>query len=84
MCDSKETELIGGAEIYKPVCRGCFNKKESLNEPLTENLAFKENINASNISQKILDDSTDTVEIPPVSSLKSTDLESQNTESVTK
>ena len=84
LCDSKETELIGGAEIYKPVCRGCFNKKESLNEPLTENLAFKENINASNISQKFLDDSTDTVEIPPVSSLKSTDLESQNTESVTK
>ena len=22
--DSKETELIGGSEIYKPVCRGCY------------------------------------------------------------
>mgnify|MGYP002413160217 FL=1 len=24
--DSKETEVIGGSEIYKPVCRKCFNK----------------------------------------------------------
>lgn len=30
LCDSKETELIGGAEIYKPVCRGCYNKDEGI------------------------------------------------------
>ena len=28
-CDSKETELIGGSEIYKPVCRGWFIKSQS-------------------------------------------------------
>lgn len=30
LCDSKETELIGGSDIYKPVWRGCYNKVEAL------------------------------------------------------
>ena len=34
-CDSKETELIGGDEIYRPVCRGCFLKNQSQDEPLS-------------------------------------------------
>lgn len=52
MVESKETELIGGAEIYKPVCRGCF-VKSSTGAPKViydaECDVFKENINTSNI-----------------------------------
>ena len=28
--DSKETEVIGGAEMYKPVCWKCFNKGKDI------------------------------------------------------
>ena len=33
MTDCKEIELIGGEEIYKPVCRSCFFKDESNKKP---------------------------------------------------
>ena len=35
---SKKLELIGGAEVYKPVCRKCFNKTEDsdMRQPLKE------------------------------------------------
>lgn len=51
LCDSKETELIGGAELYKPVCRKCFNKHIEKEALITENVkvAFKENINVTNV-----------------------------------
>lgn len=49
LCDSKETELIGGAEIYKPVWRGCFNKEETFKEVIAEDNDLKENINNGNL-----------------------------------
>jgi len=33
LSDCKEIELIGGEEMYKPVCRGCFFKEEQLPKP---------------------------------------------------
>ena len=33
--DSKEIEVIGGAEVYKPVCRHCF-QKDAKRRPLRE------------------------------------------------
>lgn len=65
LCDSKETELIGGSEIYKPVCRGCYNKVELLNhiedfsniskDTKDENksvssIGIKKNMNVENLS----------------------------------
>ncbi len=44
LVDSKETELIGGAEIYKPVCRGCYNRVEASKENSDEKADLKENI----------------------------------------
>ena len=34
--DSKETEVIGGAEFYKPVCWKCHVKDTKMRQPLTE------------------------------------------------
>ena len=31
--ENKEVQLIGGAEMYKPVCRVCFFEEESLPSP---------------------------------------------------
>ena len=36
LIESMETEVIGGAEIYKPVCRQCFNKDQKQRTPLKE------------------------------------------------
>lgn len=33
MSDCKEIELIGGEDIYKPVCRNCFFKEENIKKP---------------------------------------------------
>ncbi len=41
--DSKEVEVIGGAESYKPVCRVCFMKDKEIREPLKE-LVEKEEV----------------------------------------
>lgn len=49
MVNSKETELIGGMEMYKPVCRGCFYKKEEFKEIRNQNSSVKENIQSDEI-----------------------------------
>lgn len=33
LSDCKEIELIGGEDIYKPVCRSCFFKDETIKKP---------------------------------------------------
>jgi thymidine kinase len=34
--ESKQVELIGGAEMYKPVCRACFFKEQESKKRLAE------------------------------------------------
>jgi thymidine kinase len=34
--ESKEVELIGGAEMYKPVCRGCFFQEQESKKRMEE------------------------------------------------
>ena len=44
MSDCKDIELIGGEEIYKPVCRFCFFKEETPKKPKSiEDLTLIEN-----------------------------------------
>jgi thymidine kinase len=63
--ESKETELIGGSEIYKPVWRRCFiwdNPKANTNLSSIDCDVFKENINESNI----LTSKEDKLELPEI------------------
>jgi thymidine kinase len=70
LVESKETELIGGADIYKPVCRGCFNKDKESSSVLTEKKELKENFNSSNIITQDFDEDKENVVLSKPKTLK--------------
>ena len=75
LCDSKETELIGGADIYKPVWRGCYNKEDS-NKIIPEEADLKENINNGNIGLAKIETPT-TKESTVLKEIKMTEKENE-------
>ena len=41
---SRQIELIGGEEMYKPVCRSCFFKEEKARQPESEAETVEESV----------------------------------------